>query len=135
VFRASRPSRRVVAFVALGLPGEPPKGDVPRKPPRGVLRDWSRPVPGSCRGVVAPLTEGFPHKAVVRAAGRPKVPHTVAQVVGNREALFLHLLRRCFAKRVVAHRLKVDTRRTGRISQVVTVQVVRQGLKGLDRRA
>jgi len=25
-----------------------PRGAVPRYPPRGVLRDWSRPVPGSC---------------------------------------------------------------------------------------
>ena len=39
----------------------PPKGVVPRYPPRGVLRDCSRPVPGSCRGVVSPLTGGFPH--------------------------------------------------------------------------
>jgi len=61
VFHASRPSRGVVSCVALGLPGHPPKGVVPRYPPRGVLRDWSRPVPGSCRGVVSPLTGGFPH--------------------------------------------------------------------------
>jgi len=27
-----------------------PRGAVPRYPPKGVLRDWSRPVPGSCRG-------------------------------------------------------------------------------------
>ena len=47
--------------MALGLPGHPPKGVVPRYPPTGVLRDWSRPVPGSCRGVVSPLTGGFPH--------------------------------------------------------------------------
>jgi len=61
VFPASRPSREVVSCVALGLPGHPPKGAVPRYPPRGVLRDWSRPVPGSCRGVVSPLTGGLPH--------------------------------------------------------------------------
>ena len=48
-FPASRPSRGVVSCVALGLPGHPPKGAVPRYPPRGVLRDWSRPVTGSCR--------------------------------------------------------------------------------------
>jgi len=62
VFPASRPSRGVVSCVALGLPGHPPKGVVPRYPPRGVLRDCSRPVPGSCRGVVSPLTGGFPHR-------------------------------------------------------------------------
>jgi len=61
VFPVSRPSRGVVSCVALGLPGHPPKGVVPRYPPRGVLRDCSRPVPGSCRGVVSPLTGGFPH--------------------------------------------------------------------------
>jgi len=60
VFPASRPSRGVVSCVTLGLPGHPPKGVVPRYPPRGVLRDCSRPVPGSCRGVVSPLTGGFP---------------------------------------------------------------------------
>jgi len=62
VFPASRPSRGVVSCVALGLPGHPPKRAVPRYPPRGVLRDWSRPVPGLCRGVVSPLTGGFPHR-------------------------------------------------------------------------
>ena len=41
----------------------PPRGLSHATPPRGVLRDWSRPVPGSCRGVVSPLTGGFPHKA------------------------------------------------------------------------
>ena len=61
MFPASRPSRGVASYVALGLPGHPPKGAVPRYPARGVLRDWSRPVPGSCRGVVSPLTGGFPH--------------------------------------------------------------------------
>jgi len=61
VFPASRPSREVVACVALGLRGHPPKGVVPRDPPRGVLCDWSRPVPGSCRGVVSPLTGGLFH--------------------------------------------------------------------------
>jgi len=61
VFPASRPSRGVVSCVALGLPGHPTKGVVPRYPPRGVLRDCSRPVPGSCRWVVSPLTGGFPH--------------------------------------------------------------------------
>jgi len=61
VFPVSRPSRGVVSCVALGLPGHPPKGVVPHYPPRGVLRDCSRPVPGSCRGVVSPLTGGFPH--------------------------------------------------------------------------
>jgi len=61
VFPASRRSRGVASCVALGLPGHPPKGAVPRYPARGVLRDWSRPVPGSCRGVVSPLTGGFPH--------------------------------------------------------------------------
>jgi len=62
VFPASRPSRGVVSCVALGLPGHPPKGVVPRYPPRGVLRDCSRPGPGSCRGVVSPLSGGFPHR-------------------------------------------------------------------------
>ena len=62
VFHASRRSRGVVSCVALGLPGHPPKGVVPRYPPKGVLRDCSRPVPGSCRGVVSPLSGGFPHK-------------------------------------------------------------------------
>ena len=61
VFHASRPSRGVVSCVALGLPGHPPKGVVPRYPPRGILCDCSRPVPGSCRGVVSPLSGGFPH--------------------------------------------------------------------------
>jgi len=71
VFPASRPSRGVVSCVALGLPGHPPEGVVPRYPPRGVLRDWSRPVPGSCRGVVSPLTAGFPHSlAFSRAMSR-----------------------------------------------------------------
>jgi len=64
VFHASRPSRGVVSCVALGLPGHPPKGVVPRYPPRGVLRDCSRPVPGPCRGVGSPLSGGFPHKEV-----------------------------------------------------------------------
>ena len=64
VFHASRPSRGVVSCVALGLPGHPPKGVVPRYPPRGVLPDCSRPVPGSCRGVVSPLSGGFPHICV-----------------------------------------------------------------------
>jgi len=63
VFPASRPSRGVVSCVALGLPGHTPKGVVPRYPPRGVLRDCSRPVPGSCRGVVSPLSGGFSHSA------------------------------------------------------------------------
>ena len=63
VFPASRPSRGVVSCVALGLPGHPPKGVVSRFPPRGVLRDCSRPVPGLCRGVVSPLTGGFPHNS------------------------------------------------------------------------
>ena len=63
MFPASRPSRGVVSCVALGIPGHPPKGVVPRYPTGGVLRDWSRPVPGSCRGVESPLTGCFPHKA------------------------------------------------------------------------
>jgi len=62
VFPASRPSRGVLSCVALGLPGHPPKGVVPSYPPNGVLRDCSRPVPGSCRGIVSPLTGGSPHK-------------------------------------------------------------------------
>jgi len=66
VFPASRPSRGVVSCVALGLPGHPPKGVVRRYPPRGVLRDCSRPVPGSCRGVVSALSGGFPHNIDVR---------------------------------------------------------------------
>jgi len=49
-----RRSRGVVSCVALGLPGHPPKGGAPRYPPRGVLREWSRPVPGSCRGPCHP---------------------------------------------------------------------------------
>jgi len=56
-----RPSRGVVSRVALKLPGHPPKRGVRRYPPRGVLREWSRRVPGSCRGAVSPLTGGFPH--------------------------------------------------------------------------
>jgi len=47
-----------------GVPGHPPKGVVPRYPPRGVLRDCSRTVPGSCRGVVSPLSGSFPHSRV-----------------------------------------------------------------------
>jgi len=43
-----RPSRGVVSCVALGLPGHPRKGGVPRYPPMGVFREWSRPVLGSC---------------------------------------------------------------------------------------
>ena len=62
MFPASRPSRGVDSFVALGLPGHSPKGAVPRYPPRGVLPDWSRPVRGSCQGVVSPLTGGFLHR-------------------------------------------------------------------------
>jgi len=58
---ASRPSGGVASCVALGLPAHPPKGVVPRYPARGVWRDCSRPVPGSCRGVVSPLTGGDPH--------------------------------------------------------------------------
>ena len=73
VFPASRPSRGVVSCVALRLPGHPPKGVVPRYPPRGVLRDWSRPVPGSCRGVVSPLTGDFPRRAAAtNGDSRPK---------------------------------------------------------------
>jgi len=68
VFPASRPSRGGVSCVALGLPGQPPKGAVPRYPHRGVLRDWSRPVPGSCREVVSPLTGGFPHRWRIKDA-------------------------------------------------------------------
>ena len=64
VFPASRPSRGVVSCPALGLPGHPPKGVVPRYPARGVLRDRSRPVPGSCREVASHLTGGFPHNSV-----------------------------------------------------------------------
>jgi len=45
-----RPSREIVSCVALGLTGHPPKGGVPHYAPRGGLREWSRPVPGSCRG-------------------------------------------------------------------------------------
>jgi len=70
-------TRGVVSCVALGLPRHPPKGAVPRYPPRGVLRDWSRPVPGSCRGVVSPLTGGFPHKralGVTAETGASRVP-------------------------------------------------------------
>ena len=63
MFPASRPSRGVVSCVALGLPGHPPKGVVPRYPPRGVLRDWSRPVPGSCRGGRVTPDRGFPPHA------------------------------------------------------------------------
>ena len=73
MFPASRPSRGVVSCVALGLLGHPPKGAVPRYPPRGVLRDWSRPVPGSCRGAVSPLTGGFPHTMVVVLMGASAV--------------------------------------------------------------
>ena len=74
VFPASRPSRGVFSCVALGLPGHPPKGVVPRYPPRGVLRDWSRPVPGSCRGVVSPLTGGFPQSSSRRKGRAPPCP-------------------------------------------------------------
>ena len=42
-----------------------PRGAIPRYPPRGVLRDWSRPVPGSCREVLSPLTGDFPDKTVI----------------------------------------------------------------------
>jgi len=49
-----------------GAPRTPAQGDCPALPPRGVLRDWSRPVPGSCRGVVSPLTGGFPHTVMTR---------------------------------------------------------------------
>ena len=65
MFPASRPSRGVVSCVALGLAGHPPKGVVPRYPPRGVLRDWARPVPGSCRGVLSPLTGGFAQQVCI----------------------------------------------------------------------
>jgi len=92
VFHASRPSRGVVSCVALGLPGHPPKGVVPRYPPRGVLRDCSRPVPGSCRGVVSPLSGGFPHKrrfnfgsrspAAVRAHVHRRVRRLTPSTVG-----------------------------------------------------
>ena len=74
MFAASRFSRGVVSCVALGLPGHPPKGTVPRYRPRGVLRDCSRPVPGSCRGVVSPLTGGFPHRWPLRIVGGPPGP-------------------------------------------------------------
>ena len=53
----------------------PPKGVVPRYPPRGVLRDCSRPVPGSCRGVASPLTGGFPHK--MARSGQSDASHCV----------------------------------------------------------
>ena len=71
VFPASRASRGVVSCVALGLPGHPPKGVVPRYPPRGLLRDWSRPVPGSCLpgGRVTP-DRGFPPHGGVYAVPR-----------------------------------------------------------------
>jgi len=80
VFPASRPFRGVVSCVALGLPGHPPQGVVPRYPARGVLRYWARPVPGSCRGVVSPLTGGFPHTAESRSrmARRPPTPLSVS---------------------------------------------------------
>ena len=58
-----RPSRGVASCLALGLRGHLPKGGVPRYPPGGVLRKWSRPVPGSCRGALSPLIDGFPHKS------------------------------------------------------------------------
>jgi len=61
VLLTPRPSRGVVSCVALGLPGHPPKGAVPLYPPRGVLREWSRPVPGSCRGRVIPDRGFSPH--------------------------------------------------------------------------
>jgi len=38
----------------------PPRGVVPRYPPRGMLRDCSRPVPGSCRGGRVTPVRGFP---------------------------------------------------------------------------
>ena len=41
-----RPSDKAVSCAALGLPGHPPKGGVPRYPARRVLRGCSRPVPG-----------------------------------------------------------------------------------------
>ena len=44
-----RPSRGAVDRVALGLLGHPPKEGVPRHTFRGVLRECSRPVHGSCR--------------------------------------------------------------------------------------
>jgi len=71
VFPASRPSGGVVSRVALGLPGHPPKRVVPRSPPRGVLRDCSRPVPGSCRRDVSPLSGGFPNRNLFCCPYRP----------------------------------------------------------------
>jgi len=69
VLLASRPSRGVVSCVALGIPAHPPKGGVPCYPPRGVLRDWSRPVPGSCRGPCHPL-QGFSPTGTAGGTGR-----------------------------------------------------------------
>ena len=83
VFHALRPSGGVVSCVALGLPGHPPKGVVSRYPPRGVLRDRSRPVPGSCRGVVSPLSGGFPH----RRNGRKEYPLRIHQMWDSRHWL------------------------------------------------
>jgi len=70
--------------VALELPGNPPKVAVPRYTPSGVLRDWSRPVPGSCRGVVSPLTGGFPHTAKPTQLGRRRArPRLQVDLSGN----------------------------------------------------
>jgi len=64
VLMTLRRSRGVVSCVALGLPGHPPKGGAPRYPPREVLREWSRPVPGSYMGAVSRLRGGVPHICV-----------------------------------------------------------------------
>ena len=89
MFHASRPSRGAVSCVALGLPGHPPKGVVPRYPPRGVLRDCSRPVPGSCRGVVSPLSGGFPHKLVCGFGGERSCASAPSSMLSSHERFLM----------------------------------------------
>jgi len=47
-----------------GAPWTTAQGGCSTLPPRGVLRDWSGPGPGSCREVVSPQTGGFLHRVV-----------------------------------------------------------------------
>jgi len=52
----------------------PSKWVVPRYPPRGVLRDCSRPVPGSCRGGRVTPVRGFPPQRGLLTVGRSSPP-------------------------------------------------------------
>jgi len=73
VFLALRPSRGVDSCVALGLPGHPAKGAVPRPPPRGCYETGHDPSPAHAGGPVT-TDRGYP----------PHIPHLRARVSRDR---------------------------------------------------